>query len=144
MFCTANRFSCSPCDLKFANEEQFQKYMKNKHADRSVKRKLECTECDYSCDFNSDYQRHFLKHSKVKAHKCDTCGKCFTQKCNLTRHIKSVHTKELQVKCKICENFFVKVVFYFNMLKLFVTRFDILFVLNVIKHFLKIVYLQST
>ena len=82
--------------------------MKRKHVDRSVKKKWACTECDYSCDWRNDYKRHLVTHSKVKAHKCDTCGKCFTRKGNLTRHIKSVHTKESQYECEVCEKVFTQ------------------------------------
>ena len=103
MFCTANSVSCSPCDLKFADEGTLQNHMKSKHFDRSVKNKSACTKCDYSFYWKSQYQRHIVIHSKVKAHKCDTCGKYFTRKGSLTSHIKSVHTKESKYECEGCD-----------------------------------------
>ena len=42
-------------------------------------------------EYKVHYQDHIVTYSKDKAHKCDTCGKTFTQKGNLTNHIKSVH-----------------------------------------------------
>ena len=36
---------------------------------------------------------HMLFHTGDKAHKCDTSGKSFTQKCALTQHI-LIHTGE--------------------------------------------------
>jgi len=101
-------FSCLPCDLYFADKETFQKHMKSKHVDRSVKKKYACTECDYSFDQNYRLQNHLLSHSKLKPYKCDTCGNTFKQKCSLTHHIKSVHTKETQLKCEECDKTFTR------------------------------------
>ena len=73
-----------------------------------MKKKWACTGCDYSSDKKNHNQLHLVTHSKVKPHKCDTCGKYFTQKSNLTTHIKSVHTKESKVVCEICDKVFSK------------------------------------
>ena len=68
LFSTAKRFSCSPCDLQFSDEGTFKKHMKNKHIDRSVKKKWVCTECDLSFHWKSHRQLHLLTYSKVKPH----------------------------------------------------------------------------
>jgi len=39
---------------------------------------------------------------KVDEFKCDSCGKHFTRKYGLTRHIKTVHNKEKKHKCPQC------------------------------------------
>ena len=67
-----------------------------------MKKKWACTECDCSSDRKSLYQSFLVKHSKVKAHKCDNCGKCFTLKSILSTHIKSVQTKKSEVECEVC------------------------------------------
>ena len=72
-----------------------------------MKKKWACTDCDYSTDFKRD-QRHLVTHSKVKAYKCDACGKGFTRNGDLTRHTKSVHTKESQHECEVCKKVFIQ------------------------------------
>jgi len=105
---SVKNFPCSSCDQLFADEEALKKHKKCKHIDRSVKKKWPCTECNYSTDVKSYYHSHLVTHSKVKAHKCDTCGNCFTLKHNLTKHIKSIHTKELKYDCEICKYVFTE------------------------------------
>ena len=68
-----------------------------KHFHRSVKKKFACTDCDYSTDLKSVFKRHSVTHTGVKAHKCDTGGNCFTLKSGLTRHIKSITLKRVNM-----------------------------------------------
>ena len=91
---TVKNFPCVSCDQLLADEKTLRKYMKSKHVDRSLQKKWACTECDYSTNLIYVYRRHLVTLSKVKAYKCDTCGKFFTQKRSITSHIKSVQTKE--------------------------------------------------
>ena len=46
-------------------------------------------------------------HEKVKPHKCDTCAKAFSDKGDLTKHIKAVH-KKIKIQCNICKKFYGK------------------------------------
>ena len=105
---TVTRFPCSSRDRAFDEDESLQKHMRSKHVDGSKKKKFACTECEYSCDHKGDYQKHLVSHTKVKAHKCDTCDKSFTLKSSLTNHIKTVHTKESKHECQICKKVFTE------------------------------------
>ena len=37
-----------------------------------------------------------------KTHLCQTCGKTFTERCGLTKHIRTVHDKQTRYKCPYC------------------------------------------
>ena len=120
---TVKNFPCVSCDQIISDEKTLRKHMKSKHVHRSIEKKWACTECDYSTDLICDYRRHFVTHSKVKAYKCDTCGKSFTQKFNFTRHIKSVHTKESNMSGKFVIKYLRDDILYLIILKLFTIRF---------------------
>ena len=71
-----------------------------------MKKKFACTKCNYSTKHRTNIKSHCVTHIGVKAYKCDTCGKCFTLKGNLTKHIKSIHTKENEYKCDVFEKMY--------------------------------------
>ena len=45
-------------------------------------------------------------HEKLKAYKCECCGKEFSQKNTLNTHLKIVHKNEKDHKCDVCEKHF--------------------------------------
>ena len=70
----------------FADDKTLQSHKKRKHIDRTVKKKFACTKCNFSTDNRRDFKNHVVFHTGVKAHKCDTCGKCLTSKRSLSKH----------------------------------------------------------
>ena len=98
-----------------------------------MKKKIACTECDYSTHYISHFKSHCVTHTGVKAHKCDICGNCFTKNNSLTTNIKSVPTKESEYDCEVCEKMFTQLGNLFRHVKLFMVRLNRIFVLNVRK-----------
>ena len=110
-----------------------------------MKKKFASTEFDYSTDAKTDFKRHCVTHTGVKAHKCDTCANCFTQKSSLIKHIKSNHTKESKYECEVCEKVFTRRGNLLEHVKVVHKKIkSYFFVLNVIKLLLKIVISQDT
>ena len=71
-------------------------------------KKYKCTSCDASyCELKEREAHQTTKHKILKPYKCDQCQTAFTNKENLTRHIKG-HNFENKKKCEICGREFVR------------------------------------
>ena len=57
-----------------------------------------CVQCN---KYFQQIRKHMLCHSGQKPYSCKECTMCFSQKSNLNRHIKSVHTINW-VPCPYC------------------------------------------
>ena len=68
---------------------------------------FKCSYCGFSTSpFSKNIIEHYeTQHPDKKVFPCETCGKLFTRKYNLERHIKEAHTKtkEDQIGCSHCE-----------------------------------------
>ena len=103
---TVVMFPCPKCEWVYGDGEALQKHLKNNHPDRSVRKRFSCDHpsCDYSADCESWLNRHMVKHTGVRAFKCNyqSCGKDFTQQRNLNCHIKTVHKRSVKYTCPDC------------------------------------------
>ena len=45
-------------------------------------------------------------HEEKEAFKCKVCGKPFSQKAMMIKHMSSIHEGKKPFKCKVCENSF--------------------------------------
>ncbi|XP_043927767.1 zinc finger X-chromosomal protein [Protopterus annectens] len=124
-------FKCEHCFLKFSDTKELQQ-----HAVLHQESKThQCLHCDHKSSNSSDLKRHIISvHTKDYPHKCDMCDKGFhrpselkkhvaahkgkklhqCRHCDfkiadpfiLSRHILSVHTKDLPFRCKRCRKGF--------------------------------------
>lgn len=124
-------YKCDHCPQTFLDDKDLQKHATLFQAHRTH----QCTHCDHRSSNSSDLKRHIISvHTKEFPHKCEVCDKGFhrpselkkhmsTHKgkklhqcrhCDfkiadpfiLSRHILSVHTKDLPFKCKRCKREF--------------------------------------
>ncbi|KAJ8254909.1 hypothetical protein GJAV_G00198730 [Gymnothorax javanicus] len=124
-------FKCSHCPQAFADDRQLQKHVEIYGGHKTH----QCPHCEHKSTNSSDLKRHIISvHTKDFPHKCEVCEKGFhrpselkkhseTHKGNkvhqcrhcdfkisdpftLSRHILSVHTKDLPFKCKRCRRGF--------------------------------------
>ncbi|KAK6299274.1 hypothetical protein J4Q44_G00307840 [Coregonus suidteri] len=124
-------FKCGHCPQAYADERELQLHTEMVQGHRTH----QCPHCEHKSTNSSDLKRHIISvHTKDFPHQCDVCEKGFhrpselkkhseTHKgnkvhqcrhCNFTtsdpftlsRHILSVHTKDLPFKCKRCRRGF--------------------------------------
>lgn len=124
-------FKCEICLQTFADSKDLQAHVILHQESKSH----QCLHCDHKSSNSSDLKRHIISvHTKDYPHKCEVCEKGFHRpselkkheaahrgkkmhQCRhcefqisdpfvLSRHILSVHTKELPFRCKRCRKGF--------------------------------------
>ncbi|XP_053313241.1 zinc finger X-chromosomal protein isoform X1 [Spea bombifrons] len=124
-------FKCDICLQTFADSKDLQAHVLMHQESKSH----QCLHCDHKSSNSSDLKRHIISvHTKDYPHKCEVCEKGFhrpselkkheaahrgkkVHQCRhcefqiadpfvLSRHILSVHTKELPFRCKRCRKGF--------------------------------------
>ena len=89
------KFECRYCG------ESFQKASLGKIHEDSLKC-LTCTFCGTLFDSREAWREHLGSHASKTCHICTTCGKGFSRRENLSRHLKTVHLNEKAFTCKTC------------------------------------------
>ncbi|XP_036998836.1 zinc finger X-chromosomal protein isoform X3 [Artibeus jamaicensis] len=124
-------FKCDICLLTFSDTKEVQQHALIHQESKTH----QCVHCDHKSSNSSDLKRHIISvHTKDYPHKCDMCDKGFhrpselkkhvaahkgkkmhqCRHCDfkiadpfvLSRHILSVHTKDLPFRCKRCRKGF--------------------------------------
>ncbi|XP_033616478.1 zinc finger Y-chromosomal protein isoform X2 [Fukomys damarensis] len=124
-------FKCDICLLTFSDAKEVQQHTLTHQESKTH----QCLHCDHKSSNSSDLKRHIISvHTKDYPHKCDMCYKGFhrpselkkhmashkgkkmhqCRHCDfkiadpfvLSRHILSIHTKDLSFRCKRCRKGF--------------------------------------
>uniref|UniRef100_A0A8D0EBL4 C2H2-type domain-containing protein n=1 Tax=Salvator merianae TaxID=96440 RepID=A0A8D0EBL4_SALMN len=124
-------FKCELCFQVFSDTKELQQHILMHQESKTH----QCLHCDHKSSNSSDLKRHIISvHTKDYPHKCDMCDKGFhrpselkkhvavhkgkklhqCRHCDfkiadpfvLSRHILSVHTKDLPFRCKRCKKGF--------------------------------------
>ena len=111
---------CDSCGKSFSSISSLNGHIKRVH--EKVERKFVCNQCERRFYTNSELKNHILtvhekgklfsvtnvkKHSNKKE-ECLHCGKVLKNKRCLLSHIKSIHTKERDHVCNICQQAFTQ------------------------------------
>ncbi|XP_056347282.1 zinc finger protein 711 isoform X3 [Oenanthe melanoleuca] len=103
-------YPCHICGKKFKSRGFLKRHMKN-HPDHMIKKKYQCTDCDFTTNKKAfadekELQQHTELFQGHKTHQCPHCDHKSTNSSDLKRHIISVHTKDFPHKCEVCEKGF--------------------------------------
>jgi hypothetical protein len=94
-------FKCGICDERFSQNGSLKRHMISRHESRKSldgNKPFKCFICNYSCYDKSDLKKHFDSvHEGKKAFKCEMCGKRFSQKGHMNRHIASSACEERRI-----------------------------------------------
>ncbi|XP_069837034.1 zinc finger protein 271-like [Dendropsophus ebraccatus] len=70
-------------------------------------RRFSCTECGKCFSQKSDLSKHEKLHTREKPFSCSECGTCFMSKSQLAQHLKK-HTRKKPFSCSDCEQGFTQ------------------------------------
>lgn len=99
------RFICSECGKEF-KDRQLLKNHERSHLPDDLKLKVPCSVCGKKFVSTHCMKIHVKRiHEKCAVFTCETCGKTFVTKSDLTWH-RDKHTKERNFECDICKCMF--------------------------------------
>lgn len=95
-------FDCNYCDNSFGHLSQLTRHMRS-HEEKSQKaskykhQQVPCDQCDATFHSAFYLKQHQLVHTGETPHACKLCSRRFRNKCNLLRHVRTIH-KEADAK----------------------------------------------
>ncbi|XP_054829876.1 LOW QUALITY PROTEIN: zinc finger X-chromosomal protein [Eublepharis macularius] len=94
---------CLHCDHKSSNSSDLKRHIISVHTKEYPHK---CDMCDKGFHRPSELKKHVAVHKGKKLHQCRHCDFKIADPFVLSRHILSVHTKDLPFRCKRCKKGF--------------------------------------
>jgi KRAB domain-containing zinc finger protein len=96
------KFQCKICSNFYRTAANLRIH-KTVHNERTLK----CPNCEKYFKNHRDLKQHRIVHEEAKNYCCEECGKSFTRRQVLARHIRSIHSADSQkYACSICDKKF--------------------------------------
>ncbi|KAJ8719446.1 hypothetical protein PYW08_011621 [Mythimna loreyi] len=95
---------CAHCRLTFTKQRSLSMHMR-KHRNVKTKKEFICDTCGKTFTMKHLLKRHVVMHSKVKPHKCEKCSKTYARRDQLISHMYS-HKEHKPYVCEYCKKSF--------------------------------------
>ena len=93
-------YKCKICGKSFTRRSHLHRHQKFVH-EKKMKKMVKCNICRVELNVEN-LTRHIQTKHEANSFKCQDCPKTFNRKCNLLRHINSVHKRLTMQKCRVC------------------------------------------
>ena len=88
-------FTCDICNASYSLRMSLSNHKRLKHGDT---KKFNCQQCEYVTSKKGNYEQHIRSiHEKIREI-CLYCGKSFSDKPNLNKHVRKSHPEALENK----------------------------------------------
>lgn len=96
-------YQCAICDKSFVTKQSITYHHISLHGGE---KRHQCKVCNKSFVQKSNLTNHILTHSGEKPYQCH-CGKLFSQRYHLTRHVSLKHNDKKLYECAMCKKSFI-------------------------------------
>lgn len=95
--------TCDVCGAMFQSPGCLRMHLKS-HREKEFK----CDQCPAEFHRKKYFEVHMLKHSGLKPHRCEACGKSYRDAEHLKRHVRHVHEQIRKFECDLCGDRFFR------------------------------------